>query len=452
MQDLIDKNEIFKKVCVSSRLETLGLFIGSGFSKALMIESGSNMLSWLELLKRICDSYSIDHSIFNEGATYPLIASKIIEIVSNKEEITGEEAIKQVKKRIANFVNCCPSESVKDKYNLFFNNLNPNWIVTTNYDSLIETVIGNNAYPILPNYLFFNAKNLVPIYHIHGSVLDPSSIVISNEDYARAMRPSDYRHSRLPILFKESTVLMIGYALGDLNVISALDYRNNVYTNSSGIDNCIIQLVYNANIDKEKIYLKDSVIIYEYNDMSQFFIELVDYMNKYKSQIGRQTNDVKIKQNQFICEGPQYVMSFIEDYDNYRNETIDFMNKLDISYNYVFSQYIPFLERVFSIVFDKAHQPKQFTYYNLYLELWLDLIVNLDLKKASPIYLSFLIETFGTVCPYIGNKRGESYDAYNTWMSRSKEISRNFIELLSNSLSYKYVENLHELINIYNSK
>lgn len=68
---------------------------------------------------------------------------------------------------------------------------------------------------------------------------------IHNEDYISMFRPGDYRQVRLPFLMKESTVLMVGYGFGDINVISAVDWSRNVYQNI--IETCdtdIIQLLY----------------------------------------------------------------------------------------------------------------------------------------------------------------------------------------------------------------
>lgn len=451
MKDIITKEKIFEKICISSRLNDLGFLIGSGFSKAIMEESGGLMPSWFELLKHLSEKFDIDNVIFNEGATYPLIASKIIETVSLKEEVRGiDEANLIVKEAIANFVNKKPNKTVTSKYHEFFEEVKPNWIVTTNYDSIIECVVGAEAYPILPNYLFYNTKNILPIYHIHGSILEPSSIVISNEDYAKMMRPSDYRHSRLPILFKESTVLMIGYALGDLNVISALDYRNNVYTNTSILDNCIIQLVYNKNITEEKIYYKNNIYIYEYNDLTTFFNELLEYMKKYKSKIGKITNEVDSKMKEFINEDNDYVNDFIDEESDYRNKTIDFINKLDSSYCYIFTQYIPFLDRVFNKVMSSARIAGQFSYYNDFFKILLDLLKNLDVKSTSTVYLDFLIEKFCEIAPSIGDTMGCSYAAKGTWDNRKKEIPLDFIEAVKHNMaSIEYVYNVDNLIEDY---
>lgn len=451
MNKTITKESIFEKICIASRLDNLGFFIGSGFSKAIMHDSNGFMPSWYELLKSLCNKYNIDDNIFKDGSTYPLIASKIVESVSTFDGIKNiEDAAVKVKESIANLVNIRPNNNVIENYREIFNEITPNWIVTTNYDSIIETIIGPKAYPILPNYLFYNTKNILPVYHIHGSILEPKSIVITNDDYARMMRPSDYRHSRLPILFKESTVLMIGYALGDINVISALDYRNNVYTNSSILDNCIIQLVYNEKIIEEKIYVRDNIYIYEYNSLKNVFNELCEYMKKYKSTIGKITKQVDEQTKAFICDGDDYIEKFVKNEDGYRLKTIEFINKLDSSYCYIFNSYIPFLNRVFNSIMSNARCDGCFSFYADYLEILLDIISELKVQNMPTVFLNFLIERFVEIAPSIGLTKGCSYAAKDLWDRRKQEIPLNFIETLKYSInSMEYVSNLDGLISDY---
>lgn len=375
-----EKNEILEKICVASRIENLGLFIGSGFSKAVMSLSKKDAMSWLELLKAICNDFKIDTNIFNKGYTYPLIASKIIDLISKNENISNDDATIRLKQSIAKHVNIKPSDSIKEKYKKYMEDINPQWIITTNYDNIIEQIIGEKAFPILPDYSFYNTKNILPIYHIHGSILNPKSIVISNEDYTTTLRPSDYRHNRLPILLNENTTLMIGYALGDLNVLSAIDYRNNVYDkNIKLVENNIIQLVYTDN-PLEKCYEHNGIIIYEYDDLISFFESFSVYYNKYKSNIGKITNKVIEKNNEFVDCEKEYLELFEFDENGYRKETIKFIYSLDSSYCYVYSQFIHFLSRVFDKTYCESRKNGQFQYYNYYLNIWFDLVENVEIE------------------------------------------------------------------------
>lgn len=436
---IYEKDEILEKICVASRIENLGLFIGSGFSKAVMHSSNRNAMSWLELLKTICDDFNIDKNIFNEGYTYPLIASKMIDSISENNKIAIDKATIEFKQLIAKHVNIELSDNERDKFKKHMENINPQWIITTNYDNIIEQIIGEKAFPILPDYSFYNTKNIIPIYHIHGSVLDPKSIVISNEDYATTLRPSDYRHNRLPILLNENTILMIGYALGDLNVLSAIDYRNNVYKSIKLVENCIIQLVYTDN-PSEKCYEHNGIIIYEYNDLKTFFEMFSDYIKKYKSRIGKKTNELTNKNNEFVDSDEKYLEKFEFDLEDYRKETIKFIYDLDSSYCYVYSQFIPFLNRVFEKTFIESRQNGQFNYYDIYINIWFDLVENIQMERTPTIYSTFLINKLDEIVFFIGPGLGKAYKAFDTWNARKSKIPvnfKNFILTSSNELTNK---------------
>lgn len=430
----LNKDDVLEKICVASRIENLGLFIGSGFSKAVMSSSNKDAMSWLELLKTICNDFKIDDNIFKEGYTYPLIASKIINFISESEQTNIDEATLKLKQSIASHVNIEPSKQIKEHYKQYFDDINPQWIITTNYDNVIEQIIGEKAFPILPDYSFYNTKNIIPIYHIHGSILDPKSIVISNEDYAKTLRPSDYRHNRLPTLLNENTILMIGYGLGDLNVLSAIDYRNNVYNDIKLIENCIIQLIY-TNKPSEKCYEHNGIIIYEYNDLLSFFESFSTYNKKYKYNIGKRTNKIIEKNNEFIDSDNKFIELFEYNKNEYRKETIKFIYSLDSSYCYIYSQFMTFLNRVFDKTYFESRQDNQFQYYNYYIKIWFDLVEDIEIEKTTTVYLSFLISKLDEIAYYVGNGWGEGHEAYKTLKERKEKIPVPFKNFVLNSVN-----------------
>lgn len=112
----------------------------------------------------------------------------------------------------------------------------------------LESILAGKSITIGPCDSFIKIKDITPIYHIHGIINDPENIVLTNEDYVSLFRPSDYRQARLPFLIKKSTVLMLGYSLNDINVISSVDLANNVYKNINNYhESNIIQVVWEQN-------------------------------------------------------------------------------------------------------------------------------------------------------------------------------------------------------------
>lgn len=94
-------------------------------------------------------------------------------------------------------------------------------IVTTNYDKMFEQVLSNKGVspikiydaPALPL-----GDNFSGIAHIHGNVDDPSTIIITDEDFGQAYMTEGYVSRFLIKLFDSYTVLFIGYSYNDIIV------------------------------------------------------------------------------------------------------------------------------------------------------------------------------------------------------------------------------------------
>jgi len=122
----------------------------------------------------------------------------------------------------------------------------------------------------------FVPKKLIPVYHIHGIRTNPKSLVVTQEDYIRLFRPNEYRQSKLSLTLKESTTVFIGYGLGDINVLSAVDWAKNVFrgeTNNYPPD--IIQVVVLEGTPRKEVYPDNNgTLIFEVNHLGFFFTQL----------------------------------------------------------------------------------------------------------------------------------------------------------------------------------
>lgn len=431
----ISREDIFETICKAARSNTLGLFIGSGFTKAVLAnDTNHKAYDWKELLKESCNRMGIERDVLNEGMPYPQIASTICQEYVQARKISLKDAERKLKMTIADLVNASPSKGTIMEYEEYFKELLPNWIVTTNYDSIIEQFLHEKAFLINPKDSFIKTKDLIPVYHIHGSITDPESIVITNEDYTQTLRVSDYRHARLPFLIKESTVLMIGYSLNDLNVLSAVDYSQNVYTNvSRTFETPIIQLLYKEHPEQEP-YANNNIIIQEIEDLSGYLTELIAYIKKYKSFIGKKANEVKKLLEFFTNADDSDISTFIHNRDN-RFEIFDSIKSIDFEFWYIYPSYMAFLNKSFSTLWDKAHMPNAFSYYKDILDLLLDIIENVDYEKAPFSLLEYLIKQFLEISHSIGSTLGQSWAAKNLWDRRCNDIPQEFINELNKHLT-----------------
>lgn len=446
----ISREKVFESICKATRMNTLGLFIGSGFSKALLLNHPhSKTYSWAELLEKAANDMGITRKILEEGKPYPEVATVLCQEYAKLNYVSQQEAERTLKFKIAEIVNVSPTDITIHEYEEIFKRLNPNWIVTTNYDFIIEQILHEKAFPINPRDSYLKTKDFTPVYHIHGSISDPESIVITNEDYTHTLRISDYRHARLPFLIKESTVLMIGYSLNDLNVLSAVDYSKNIYNNDMPYDTPIIQLLYKKYPDDEPYYSENGIIVQEISDLSEYFAEYLEYEKRFRGEIGKTTKRVNELVEKFTTADDMLVDEFIKN-DSYRLNYIILISNFDPEFWYVYSSYTAFLNKCLGVLWNKASFPRAFDEYNNILKLLLDIIENIKYDNVPISFVDYIITKFSDVSYFIGNDLGKSYSAFYTWNNHKGKIPEQFIKEYINrrkdNFDYQYGWSLIENI------
>lgn len=92
-------------------------------------------------------------------------------------------------------------------------------VITTNYDLILEEIFSDFSVMIgQDNMLTSNISNLFEIFKIHGSATEPSSIVITKEDYEYFSDKLKYLSAKLLTLFVEHPIIFLGYSISDYNI------------------------------------------------------------------------------------------------------------------------------------------------------------------------------------------------------------------------------------------
>lgn len=433
MKEIKTKEDVFKAICNASRLGNLGFFVGSGFTKAILENNTYyEAYTWAELLKICCEEMKINENILKNKNSYPEIATKICKEYSIENNITYQEAVRKMKCIISEKTNVYPEESIKEDYEKYFRNIPASWITTTNYDTVLENILGGDCISISPDGCFTKISNMIPIYHIHGVCNIPDSIVITNEDYAYMFRPNDYRQARLPFLMKESLVIMIGYALGDLNVITAVDWANNVYTNTSGeYDFPIVQLLYTDNPKQDPYVEQNGIVIFEVSDISKFFLELYefskDYNVEYENYISLVNSNVMYF-NQYQDEN--VINNFIGNVDGVRDNKINFIAELPQEFGYVYNYFFTFIHSAMLALDEMAKPNGAFYAYDWKLELIIDILKNVPIKNMPNSFFGMLANSLNDVAAFIGYRIGESFAAGQRWDNEKSNLSEEVIDAL----------------------
>ena len=197
----------FLDLATSLHTKSLTLFVGTGFSKYL---TNGKAPSWLELLvestkaidkddKLLKQLFNIDSSGDVKEAIYELtICAQVLEIEYKKNK-------KDIKVKIAEIIKEKINETTIDNDKLlelqtFFKHHPDINIITTNYDTIFsDYIVPNTSRVIIEGSTIPRINTGQNIYHIHGCVIKPESIILTLNDYYNFQNSfENFLHSKKP--------------------------------------------------------------------------------------------------------------------------------------------------------------------------------------------------------------------------------------------------------------
>ena len=208
------------------------LFVGSGFSRRYI-----ELEDWKGLLRRFTKELSRPfeyylsasnshlpktaeligedfHTIWWEADSYRLSREQYKTAMTKKSSPLRVEICEYLKSLPLN----CNNPEYIDEFSLI-GTLNVDGIITTNWDQLIETLFPKyKSYIGQQGLLFSNPQSIGEIYKIHGCCTDPSSLILTEEDYTDFNEKNVYLAAKLITIFVEHPVIFIGYSLEDPNI------------------------------------------------------------------------------------------------------------------------------------------------------------------------------------------------------------------------------------------
>lgn len=423
----LTREHVLEQISNAALFGSLGFFIGSGFSKAL---TDGNAPSFQELIQGVCSDRKITFDFDNpnnlRGKSYPRIAQELVEKIrrNSKHEISTGIAKLILKRSISKVCDLIPEKEISNKFRKVFKGIPLQWVITTNYDFIIEDVIPGSVC-LLPNQILIARTEYVPIYHLHGHRRSPHSIIVTENDYTKLLAPIEYRQLKLNLLLAESTTIMLGYSFGDINVQSAIEWSRS-FRDEQGLKNepyqsLVVQGLYVRNKPKEKPYRgTNGEIILETNDLYSFLKEIRKSIKKRKK--------VHFEAIEIIDEwlDEKRSSSLVADDTGAREDFVKDISEFQRCYDV--HKLISFLNSVIDPIWSKARLDGGFEHYDHYLNVLLDIIVGLPIDNIHPSLFSYLAARFDDVSSYIehdGTRRtGSSWDATSTWQSRKDEIPK----------------------------
>lgn len=435
------RKDVIEKISDSTNYGNLGLFIGAGMSMAILNDSWDKIaLSWQELIYKCAESFDIklNKDFKTEGLSYPEIASEIAKIISEKKEIKYSFAMKELKEKISELTCWYPESEQRKKYNEILLKLDPSWIITTNYDLIIECLLTGKSLSLSPTDQLIAPKGLIPIYHLHGIRTNPDSIIISQEDYISLFRPNQYRQQKLSLSIKESTTLIIGYGLGDVNVLTAVDWTKNVYSNQKiNYPHDIIQLLY---CEKPKSFPyrdRNDILIIEFNDLESILNEITDSIEANKKSITQENIQIN-KLNEILSDPKEKNVNQFVDISELRIELLELIAKKGVN---LISGFLELFSKSIDETWNRSKPNGAFEAYNENLTILIDVLQYIKLEDLPPALLESVAYNLNRLSSYIGDYKGQSQSAYRTWKNRKKDIPiETQKELLNISITREYIK------------
>lgn len=139
--------------------------------------------------------------------------------------------------------------------------IRPHAVITTNYDNMLEAIFAGYESIIGKQVLRYNLNAYGEVYHIHGSVDHPETIIINSDDYKRWDRESKYFAAKLLTYFAEHPVIIFGYSLTDPNVRTILQDIGAIVADDTGLIGNVLQVVYEDQLDEVAVHTEIAIPI-----------------------------------------------------------------------------------------------------------------------------------------------------------------------------------------------
>lgn len=440
------RDQVLTFVSDSASYGNLGAFIGAGFSKAVLNQEGKEIaLSWGSLLEKTSEKLKVDYSkIVTTGVGYPEVASSICKKHSESSGCDYAESVAALKREVAALTSWYPDQERREIFSKYLECLSPAWVITTNYDMVIESLLTGKSFPLGPNDSLSSPDGIIPVFHLHGLRTNPDEIIITQEDYVSLFRPSEYRQIKLALTIKESTTLLLGYGLGDVNVLTALDWSRNVFKNEEiNYPHDVIQVLHKDKPRSEPYRDKNGIVIVEVEDLEKFFEDFEKIRNQELQKRVDEQYVLKALVDQLEASDEDMIKKFIDDV-SFRSDVLNVLSNFSI---HLISAFISFLERCIDETWTRSRPNGAFEGYSQNLVIILDVLMAFPFNRFPPALFQTAAYGLQRVGYYVGREHGKSWPAQRTWDERKAQLPTEVVkELRSIATQHGYTQ-VERLIN-----
>jgi len=439
----VSRKDVLRFISESASYGNLGLFIGAGFTKAVLNDAEEVALSWGDLLEEASSKLKVDYTkIPKEGVNFPEVASRICETYATENLSSFSVALSKLKGAIASLTCWYPDAKKRQRFGGYLSKLDPDWIITTNYDLVIEALQTGHSIPIGPKDQLTRPRGIVPVYHLHGLRTNPEGIIIAQEDYVALFRPNEYRQIKLALMMKESTALLLGYGLGDVNVLTALDWSKNVFSEGAlDYPQDVIQVLRKENPFEKPYRDRNGLLIIETNELTDFFEEFGIVREEALEQEKKQQEELAKLTEEMINPQQENIDKFIDD-QSFRQSNLSILSQFPV---HLIAGFISFLDKCIDETWRRSKPYGAFEAYNQNLIMIIDILTAFEPNNIPPALFQTAAYSLDRVAIFIGRMSGQSFAAATTWEQRKAELSQEIVTDLrdiSHALGYSNLQQL----------
>jgi hypothetical protein len=441
----------------------IGIIVGAGFSKAVIGDNKNPAKNWKELFVEVITylnyKYKNEVGYFDDiddelssGKTLPQIATNICYEIT---EVTGnsyEDSKNELKRIIRSLVNWVPSNETIKKYRKFFEDMDTRWVVTTNYDEVLEAIFGERGYPLNPEQPLTAPSDNIPIYHIHGSRRNYRNLIVTHEDYVPLFRPGNYRESKLTTMMTETPVLVLGYSLSDLNLLAALDQSNRILESSQNFSVVLAQYTNNDELCyRENKFEKGGYKELEINSIEDFLEKLIKQKQDNSEITNHRLESQKIAYQPFVdlvsaveklsVKNAKTYTDFVEANpeevekiaESILKNPENKIGKLKMFEKFNRPAELDFFNKTIAIIMQyfkgKSVENGEFSAYAKLLKFIMYVLNEFELTWFTPQLMELITKNLEYALRHSGDHLGESYEANEIWNSQAPEFYEGNTEL-----------------------
>ena len=226
------KDELIQKLISKNRAPFL--FLGSGFSRHYI-----NTPDWRGILEKFAPKHINQYFSLLNTDSLPLIATHIAKDLTTDfwnlpetdetkkkyaDDIKDQSILLKIK--IAEYLKEKSLEDFPPQYSKeidILQGLCIDGIITTNWDDTAERMFPKfTTYIGQQELIFAPTFNIGEIYKIHGSLREPSSMILTDSDYNDYNEKNAYLAAKLITIFIEHPIVFMGYSISDVNIMDLL--------------------------------------------------------------------------------------------------------------------------------------------------------------------------------------------------------------------------------------